>query len=665
MLTLSGISKAYGGRTLFSDVTLQLNRGDRIGLVGPNGAGKSTLFGIILGEDEPDDGEIITERNVNIGYLPQESAPAGDETVIEIATAISPEFVKLRRIIKAWEHDHPIEAQHSEDIHDDVHDKYNELNGYQVEAKAKQILAGLSFREKDFDRPAREMSGGWVMRAHLARLLTQEPDLLMLDEPTNHLDLGALLWFQDYLQGYPGAILMISHDREFLNALIGHTVEIRMSKLIRYRGNYDEYLVQREANEAQLLAAYKNQQREINALQDFARRFGAKASKASQAQSKLKQIDRMEKIEAPTSDDKKVSFSFPQPQRSGQRVIRMKDIHFAYGQNVVYQGVDFEAERSQRIVLVGPNGAGKSTLLKLLAANVTPSRGERELGHNVKAGYFSQYRVDQLDPSRTVLDEALDTPSRVTEQFVRTLLGCFLFRDDDVFKKVSVLSGGEKSRLALVKLLLDPPNLLLMDEPTTHLDMNSIDALLCALDQFEGTLIFISHDVYFIRALANKVVHVHGGQLTHYAGGYDYYLDKTKSVSARAALTAGSKPNDARSPSPGLSDTLFPSDGERDEVRGGISRKEQKRLEAEARQARSNKLKGQRQIVHDFEKKIQELEKRQAEITEELEKAETYQAGGRASGLNREFSHNADELAEITPKWEAAATRLSEMEAES
>jgi ATP-binding cassette subfamily F protein 3 len=669
MLTLSGISKAYGGRVLFADVTLQVNRQDRLGLVGPNGAGKSTLFSLILGEESADDGKVMTERHVNLGYLPQESAPAGDETVIEIATAISPEFVKLRRVIKAWEHDHPIEATHPEDIHDNIHDRYNELNGYQVEAKAKQILAGLSFRETDFNRPAREMSGGWVMRAHLARLLTQEPDLLMLDEPTNHLDLEALLWFQGYLQSYPGAILVISHDREFLNSLVGYIVEIRMSKLIRYRGNYDEYLVQREANEAQLVAAYKNQQREIASLQEFADRFRAKASKASQAQSKLKQIERMEKIEAPTSDDKKVSFAFPQPQRSGHRVTRLKNIHFAYpvaatpsspspgsksGDEAspllwVYRGIDFEAERGQRIVLVGPNGAGKSTLLKLLAANVTPQQGERELGHNVKAGYYSQYRVDMLDPGRTVLEEALDTPQKVTEQFVRTLLGSFLFRGDDVFKKVSVLSGGEKSRLALVKLLLDPPNLLLMDEPTTHLDMSSIDALLYALDQFEGTLIFISHDVYFIRALANKVVHVNAGVLTHYAGDYQYYLDKTKSLSARAALTAGAKADaPARNSAP----------------KPMVDRKEQKRLEAEARQARSTKLKGQRQIVHDLEKQIQALEKRQAEITAELEKPETYQAGGKASQLNREFSHNADDLTELTPKWEAAATKLAQLDAE-
>ena len=648
MLTLSGISKAYGGRVLFADVTLQLNRGDRVGLVGPNGAGKSTLLSMILGEESADDGEVILERNVTIGHLPQESMPIGDETVTELAMSVSPEMTKLRRIIKAWDNDHPTEALHPEEIHDNVHDRFNELGGYQLEAKAKQILAGLSFREKDFDRPAREMSGGWVMRAHLAKLLAQEPDLLILDEPTNHLDLDSLIWFQEYLQGYPGAILVISHDREFLNSLVGSIVEIRMSKLMRYRGNYDEFLVQREAAEVQLLAAYKNQQREINSLLDFARRFGAKASKASQAQSKLKQVDRMEKIEAPTSEARKVSFTFPQPQRSGLKAITLKDIHFAYGQNVVYSGVDFEAERGQRVVLVGPNGAGKSTLLKILGDALKPSAGVRELGHNAKAGYYSQYRVDMLDMTRSVLEEALDTPSRVTEQFVRTLLGSFLFVGDDVFKKVNVLSGGEKSRLALVKLLLDPPNLLLMDEPTTHLDMNSIDALLFALDQFEGTLVFISHDVYFIRALANRVVHVNAGQLTNYPGDYQYYLDKTKAVSARHALTAGAKAEAApQKPAP----------------KSGVDRKEQKRLEAEQRQARSNKLKGHKQLVHDLEKKIQHLEKRQTEITLELEKAESYANGGRAMELNREFRHNAEEIAELTPKWETAASKLAELDA--
>jgi len=653
MLTLSGISKSYGGRVLFEDVTLQINREDRIGLVGPNGAGKTTLFSLILGENSADAGKIMMERNVNIGYLPQESAPIGDETVVELATSISPEFVKLRRIIKAWEADHPIEAQHSEDIHDDIHDRYNELNGYRVEAKAKQILAGLSFREKDFDRPAREMSGGWVMRAHLARLLTQEPDLLMLDEPTNHLDLESLLWFQGYLQSYPGAIIVISHDREFLNSLVGSIVEIRQSKLIRYRGNYDEYLVQRAANEVQLNAAYKNQQREIAHMMDFVNRFRAKASKAAQAQSKLKAVERMDKIDAPMEDNAKVKFAFPQPVRSGQRVIKLEDIHFAYGQNVVYRGMNFEAERGQRSVLVGPNGAGKSTLIKLLAGAVQPQSGALTLGHNTKCGYYSQYRVDMLNPARTVLDEALDTPQRITEQFVRTLLGSFLFRGDDVFKKVSVLSGGEKSRLALVKLLLDPPNLLLMDEPTTHLDMNSIDALLYALDQFEGTLIFISHDVYFIRALAEHVIHVNAGQLTHYPGDYQYYLDKTKALSARAALTAGSE---------GAAVRTTPEAG-RGPARPAVDRKEQKRLEAEQRQARSNKLKGQRQIVHQLEKQIQELERRQTELTAELEKHETYETPGRAHQINRELVGVHDDLATLTPKWEAEAGKLAALDA--
>src|SRR5467141_3649249 len=327
MLTISGLGKSFGGRTLFAEASLQVNREDRIGLVGPNGAGKTTLFSIVLGEESPDEGKIMLERGVSFGYLPQENAPAGDETVIELATAIKPDYVKLRRILKAWEADHPIEALHPEEVHDDVHDRFNELGGYRLEAKARQILAGLGFRQKDFDRPAREMSGGWVMRAHLARLLTQEPDLLLLDEPTNHLDLEALLWFQEYLKNYSGAILMISHDREFLNQLVGSIVEIRLAKLIRYRGNYEDYLTQREANEAQRLAVYKNQQREIGRLMEFVVRFRAKNTKATQAQAKLKQIERMEKVEAPAGDEKQISFSFPQPQRSGLKVITLKNIH--------------------------------------------------------------------------------------------------------------------------------------------------------------------------------------------------------------------------------------------------------------------------------------------------------------------------------------------------
>jgi ATP-binding cassette, subfamily F, member 3 len=656
MLTLSGISKAYGGQVLFAEAALQVNRADRIGLVGPNGAGKTTLFSIILGAESPDEGKMSRERGITLGYLPQETAVAGDETVIELATSVAPDYVKLRRILKAWEADHPVEALHSEEVHDNVHDRFNQLGGYRLEAKARQILAGLGFRAGDFERPAREMSGGWVMRAHLARLLVQEPDLLLLDEPTNHLDLEALLWLQDYLQNYPGAIVVISHDREFLNRLVGSIVEIRQRKLIRYRGNYDEYLEQREAHEEQLLAAFKNQEREIGRLMEFVNRFRAKNTKATQAQAKLKQIDRMEKVEAPVNDERKIDFKFPQPHRGGQKAVTLENIHQAYGGNVVYRGMDFKAERGQRIVLVGPNGAGKSTLLKILAGVVIPQTGVRTLGHNVKAGYYSQNRVEMLNPAHTVLEEALNTPQRVTEQFVRTLLGCFLFQGDDVFKPVSVLSGGEKSRLALVKLLLDPPNLLLMDEPTTHLDMASIDALAYALDQFQGTLIFISHDVYFIRALASHVVHVNAGRLTHYPGGYQYYLDKTKAQSERAALTSGSNFGGAGSTSPNNSGRRGTPTSD-----SGPNRKDQKRLEAEQRQARSRGRKAQQEIVSRLEAEICKLETRLGELTAELENPATYEKPGHAAQVNRELLHAQERLAQLNPEWETEADKLSAM----
>jgi ATP-binding cassette subfamily F protein 3 len=651
MLTISGLTKRFAGRTLFADVSLQVNRQDRIGLVGPNGAGKTTLFLLVLRSESPDDGEITFERNVTVGYLPQETAPVGDETVLELATAISPEFMSLRRQVLAWDAGHPGEF----DIHDNAHDRFNEAGGYQLDAKAKKMLAGLSFRESDFNRLACEMSGGWVMRAHLARLLVQEPDLLMLDEPTNHLDLEALLWFQDYLKNYPGAILMISHDREFLNQLVGSVVEIRLGKLVRYRGNYDDYLVQREANEAQLSAAYKNQQREIARLMEFVVRFRAKNTKATQAQAKLKQIERMDKIEAPVGDEKRISFSFPQPQRSGLKVITLEHIEHAYADNVVYRGMNFLAERGQRIVLVGPNGAGKSTLLKLLAGVLPVQSGARTLGHNVRSGYYSQNRVETLRTELTVLEEALDTPQRVTEEFVRTVLGCFLFRGDDVFKPISVLSGGEKSRLALVKLLLDPPNLILMDEPTTHLDIPSIDALAAALDGYEGTLIFISHDVYFIRALANHVVRVSAGQLTQYPGDYQYYLDKTAAVSERAGLTAGAlggAPVSASANAQG-----------RDGIRASRDRKDQKRLEAEQRQARSRERKVQQQTVHRLEKEIAELEVRQTELTAELEKSETYEKPGVALQINRDLSAVVEDLKRLTGEWEQVASKLAELDA--
>jgi len=463
MLTIANVSKSYGPRELFAEVSLNIASYDRLGLVGANGAGKSTLFNLILGKEKPDDGIIEWERGSDFGYLPQESAPVGDETVMQIATSgrsLNPE--------------------------DEDYD-------YTLEPKAHKILAGLGFREGDADKPAKTFSGGWVMRAHLARLLVSEPTLLLLDEPTNHLDLEALLWFQDYLTRYSGGLVVISHDRAFLNALCTGIIELRGQRLHRYHGNYDDYLVEKEARKSQHQAAFKNQQREIEHLQKFVDRFGAKASMASRAKSKEKQIARLEEvaIDEPEDELKKIQFKFPQPPRSGLKVVNLEHIQQSYGDHVVYQDLNFTAERGQRIVLVGPNGAGKSTLLKILA-NVIPIKGGlRELGSNVIPGYFAQNRVDSLNPNLTVLENVMElrtVDNKLTEQQARGLLGAFLFRKDDVHKPVKVLSGGEKSRLALVRLLVNPPNLLLMDEPTTHLDMASIDALIGALKTYEGTL---------------------------------------------------------------------------------------------------------------------------------------------------------------------------------
>ena len=674
MLTLADISKSYGTRTLFSDISLYIARSDRFGLVGPNGAGKSTLFNLILGEEAPDEGTIVWERGADFGYLPQETAEAGDDTILDIACAITPEFAKLRAQMLAFESG-VSDPSFDDDL--DLHGRFDELGGYAIETKAKIVLSGLGFKETDFDRKAKSFSGGWVMRAHLARLLAREPTLLLLDEPTNHLDLEALIWFQEYLTRYPGGLVVISHDRAFLNALCNGILELKHGNLERYTGNYDDYLNEKDARKEQKAALFKNQQREIAHLQKFVDRFGAKASMASRAKSKEKQIERLESVavDEPEEDLKRINFKFPQPTRSGLRVITLEHVEQAYGDHVVYKDLNFEAERGQKIVLVGPNGAGKSTLLKILAGVLPIRGGERQLGSNVHAGYYSQNRLDNLDATRTVMEEAMEMRHinrDVTEQIARTILGGFLFRKDDVFKKVGVLSGGEKSRLALAKLLLAPPNLLLMDEPTTHLDIPSIDALVSALKSYEGTLVFISHDVYFIRALTQKVLHVHSGKLTPYAGDYDYFLDKSgfrnkkggaetrrdtnsggkqeggRSMSERAALTAGL--TDARPTRSAAED------------QGARKSKDQKRIEADQRASKSGSVKKMRTDISLLEKKVTDLESKQSELTAQLEAPETYSEPGKAQHLNRELAITVSLLQEATKTWEAAAAQLVEME---
>lgn len=630
MLTIADVSKSYGTRELFSEVDLFVARTDRLGLIGPNGAGKSTLFGLILGEERPDTGTIEWERGADFGYLPQESAPVGDETILGIATSGQP----LEPTEDNWDID------------------------YTLEPRARTILAGLGFKEGDAEKPAKSFSGGWIMRAHLARLLVSEPALLLLDEPTNHLDLEALLWFQDYLTRYPGGLLVISHDRAFLNALCTGMLELRAGTLHYYHGNYDDFLKERVARKEQQAAQFKNQQREIAHLQKFVDRFGAKASMASRAKSKEKQIERLkdDAVEAPEEELKRINFRFPQPVRSGLKVIDLKNVRQAYGEKVVYSDLNFTAERGQRIVLVGPNGAGKSTLLKILAGTIPIQGGVRELGTNVTAGYFAQQRSDTLRDDAAVLEMMMElrtNENQLTEQQARAILGSFLFRKDDVFKKVGVLSGGEKSRLNLARLLIDPPNLLLMDEPTTHLDIASIDAMVNALKGYTGTLVFISHDVHFIRSLAETVLHVHSGRLTPYAGNYDYYLEKSKATNARAALTAGftdARP-DAHKGAAGAS---------AGNPKSQISNP--KADSASGSKLTPNQLRKMREDVGVLEKRVSELEAKQSEITAALEDPATYADKGRFHRLNLELSTITEQISDATAKWEAGVEALDAAE---
>ena len=644
MIILSNLSKAYGPKTLFSQVSLRLQRGEKLGLVGPNGAGKTTLFSIILGALEADGGKVEREKGRTIGYLPQESAPTEEETVIELATAISPVLSKIQKTIRCHpEPEDPIRIQALEE--------FGEQEGFTLEARAKKILSGLAFQEEDFEKTARTLSGGWIMRAHLARLLVMEPDLLMLDEPTNHLDLETLGWFQNQLKRYSGAILTISHDRAFLNGICDGIVEIGHGKLHRYQGNYDRFLTQRAEREAQHLAAYRNQQREIAHHEDFIRRFRAKASKASQAQARIKQLEKMERIPAPEADAETISFRFPQPERSGQRVATLTEVKQAYGDHVVYENLNLEVEKTESIVLVGPNGAGKSTLLKILAEQVPIESGERELGHQVSVGYFSQQRVDLLNLENSVLDEAMEkVKSQVHTQDVRGMLGTFLFRGDDVFKKVKVLSGGEKSRLALVKLLLSPPNLMLLDEPTTHLDMPSIDAVIQALKDYTGTLIFVSHDLHFIRALAKRTIRIESGRSTDFPGDYDYYLWKSGSASEKGGLVEGLK--DARptehSAGPGKNKA--------------VSAKERRRINAESQKKARQERNKMEQRVARLEKEILSLEEEQTEVNELLANPESYNDPEKGKALNEKAARIARRLKERNYEWEIEAGKLGELQ---
>ncbi|MCG8430963.1 MAG: ATP-binding cassette domain-containing protein [Candidatus Omnitrophica bacterium] len=526
MISIANLSKHYGHKTLFENISLTINKGEKIGLIGPNGAGKSTLFGLILNEVEPSRGEVMVNKDIHIGYLPQESHFSSQRSVLAELTEGDARIVRLLNEKETLENKNAADTMR----YGDVLHELETLGYFELEHRAEKILSGLGFRETDFHRPIRELSGGWQMRVLLAKLLTCDYDLLLLDEPTNYLDLNAALWLKDYLASFRGSFIMISHDKAFLNEVTNYTLILELGKIYKVQGNYEHFEQLKAQRRTTLEKQYKEQEKKRKQLKRYVERFHAQPNKAQSVRAKRTALERLEKdaVELPPDTRESIrDFKFPQTRSSGYRVMRLEGMSKAYGENVVYRDFDFEIEKGEKAVLTGENGAGKSTLLRILAGVLPMDGGRRISGHNVDIGYFSQTRTDVLNLENTVLREAYSAaPGYAAEEAIRTILGAFLFRGDDVDKKVRVLSGGEKSRLILAKLLVNPPNFLLLDEPTTHLDVDAVDALLQALHSYEGTIVCISHDIHFVRSLANVVFEVKSGRVRKYPGSFDYYLEK-------------------------------------------------------------------------------------------------------------------------------------------